>query len=243
MNRLAIAPVPSRHKTGVRILIALLCGLVAFALVTQTRQRDTEALSSLSQSELIRILDELIARENDLVAERDALTAELASLESGATAQQAAAKAAEERIRTLSIRAGIIPVQGPGITLVIHDPDQRLKARHFVSLVEELRNAGAEAIEVDGVRIGVDSWFRDDPLVLDGTKLVPSHAVLAIGNPGTLAVALGMPGGVLASFRTEGAVPTVTESELVKIRSTREPRELEHATVIEEPEPRAGADS
>ncbi|HZK05247.1 MAG TPA: DUF881 domain-containing protein [Actinomycetaceae bacterium] len=218
-----------------RVLIAVLCGLVAFAAVVQARQRETDTLSTLRQAELVRILDELSTRVEELTSERDTLSRELADLESGVISQTAAAEAAAERVRALSIHAGTIPVHGPGVALEIRDPQRGLKAQSFVSLVEELRNSGAEAIEINDVRLGTNSWFADDEagISLDGIDIAPPYTVDAIGDPGTIAVALEMPGGVLAAFRTAGAATNLEEIGDIEIHSVRDIPALEHAEIVE----------
>lgn len=221
-------------KTSTRLLVAVLCGLVGFAVVTQARQRPTDGLAGLRQTELVRILDEMTTRVDDLTTERNQLRAELNELESGVTSHTAALRAAEDRQLTLSIQAGVIPVRGPGIELTVNDPDGKLTAQSFVSLVEELRNSGAEAIEINSVRLGTNSWLvgEGEQISLDGTAIRSPYAVRAIGNADTMSVALEMPGGVLAAFRTAGATTALEEFENVEIWSVRPLAALEYATVV-----------
>ena len=226
----------SMRGLGARVVVALLCGLVGFGVVTQARQRPTDALSGLRQSELVRILDELTTRVDELTAERDTRRGDLAALRSGVTSHTAALQAAEDRLRNLSIQAGVIPVHGPGIELTVEDPGGSLSAQSFVSLMEELRNAGAEAIEINEVRLGTDSWFLDESgrLAVDNQAIATPYTVYAIGNADTMSVALEMPGGVLAAFRTVGATTNLEDRDDVVIQSTRVMQPLTYATVVEQ---------
>lgn len=65
--------------------------------------------------------------------------------------------------------------------------------------LEELRDAGADAVQVGLVRIGVSSYLLDEPvsrgIVVDGIVLAPPYRFLAIGDPRTLTAALEIPGG------------------------------------------------
>lgn len=231
------SPVREKKKLalGTRVIIGLLTGSVAFAAIMQARIRDTDALSSLRQPELVRLLDELTVRTEALTTERDELRAELADLESGVISQTEAAAAAAARIQTLSIQAGVAPVHGPGVEIVVEDEDGGLSAQSLVSLVEELRNAGAEAIEVNGVRIGASSWFADetDGLVLEGEPIESPYIVRAIGDPGAMSVALEMPGGIVSSYRQKGASTEIAELDDVEIMSVRSIAALEQAEVVE----------
>lgn len=225
----------TRISLGNQVLIGLLTGAVAFAAITQARQRETDALSSLRQSELVRLLDELTLRTETLAEERNALQTELEDLESGVVSQTQALEAAQERIRGLSIQAGVTPVHGPGIEMTIVDDADGLTAQSFVSLVEELRNAGAEAIEVNDARIGTASWFtgEDGVVSLEGRILSAPYTVRAVGNPDAMSVALEMPGGILASFRQLGAQTEINELDDVTIASVRTLTPLSHAKVVE----------
>ena len=54
----------------------------------------------------------------------------------------------------LRILTGTVAATGPGVTLTIDDPDGSVTAATLLDGVEELRDAGAEAIEInDSVRV------------------------------------------------------------------------------------------
>ena len=107
--------------------------------------------------------------------------------------------------------------------ITIDDPGRRLDAEDLLDAVEELRAAGAEAFQVGSVRIGMSSAFTEDGGVVqaDGTPLNPPYVITAIGDPGTLATALNIPGGVVASVRNAGGKATVTQSDKLVISALR----------------------
>ncbi len=216
-------------------VVALLCAAVGFSLAVQIRQGETDALNALSQADLVRVLDEVTTRNDELATERDSLRVEVQELRSGVTSQEAARAAAEQQILVREIRAGVIPVRGPGIVVQVDDPDGVVRAQSLVTLIEELRNAGAEAIELNSVRIGTNSWVTSGErgLELDGLAIAEPYRVAAIGSPDNLKVALEMPGGVLASIRATGATTTVDTPEEVRIESVRPLPELRYAEVVE----------
>ena len=92
-----------------------------------------------------------------------------------------------------------MPVTGPGIRITVDGPDRRVGVE---DLLNELRNAGAEAIAVGGVRVVAGrSWpagrrhldrghrRSDDPFEVD-----------AIGNAATLTGSLTRAGGIVAQL-------------------------------------------
>ena len=53
----------------------------------------------------------------------------------------------------LGILAGTKPAEGPGISLRIDDPRSQVDAAQVLDTIEELRDAGAEAIQLGNVRV------------------------------------------------------------------------------------------
>lgn len=230
MKDLLVRPRPS----WVHALIVLMCLGLGFALVAQVRQTQDDSLSSMRQDDLVRLLDELTERNNALAVEGNELRQELAELESGSSTRAAAQKAAEEQAEVQGILAGILPVEGPGIELRISDPDLQVGSLTLVNVLEELRNAGAEAIELSGQRMTASSWITDsrDGVVVTGSPVSPPYLWRAIGDPQTLAVALDIPGGALASIRTAGGTATLEQLEHLEITSIRTLEPPEHATPV-----------
>lgn len=71
-----------------------------------------------------------------------------------------------------------------------------LDYEQFVDVVQELRDAGAEAVAVNGLRVGARSSFatEDDRVLLDGRPLKEPYRIEAIGSPETLEGGLEIPG-------------------------------------------------
>ncbi|WP_127572128.1 DUF881 domain-containing protein [Georgenia faecalis] len=225
------------RRSWVHVLIVLLCVGVGFALVAQVRQTQGDTLSTMREDDLVRLLDELTERNNELAREGTELRRELAELESGSSSRAAAKAAAEAQAQVEGILAGTLPVEGPGVVLRISDPGAEVPAATLVTVLEELRNAGAEAVELSGQRMTASSWITvgDDGVVVSGTLVQPPYVWRAIGDPQTLAVALDIPGGALASIRTAGGTAALEQLERVEITATRTLEEPEHAVPADVP--------
>ena len=155
-----------------------------------------------------------------LAAELEAARARLSTTGDSSTA---ALEEARKRSTALGILAGTLPAQGPGIQLTLNDPDGKLAAEDLLDAVEELRAAGAEAIQVGGVRIGLDSAFTttDKGLAVDGQPVSAPYTILAIGEPSTLATAMEIPGGVVDSARRAGGEARIQRQQQLVIRALR----------------------
>lgn len=204
--------------TRAQLLGALLVAALGFALVAQLRQSDEQGLSALRQSDLVRILDDVGDRRDRLAAETSDLQAQQRQLVAGASGSQPAIEAARARLAALGVLAGTLPATGPGIEVFISDPDAALQASTVLDLVQELRDAGAEAIQIGPVRVVASTAFTDvDGAVhAGGTALRAPYTVLAIGDSQTLSTALEIPGGIVASL-PDGARATVASREEVRV--------------------------
>lgn len=209
---------PAWRNRGSALLGGLLLVALGFALVAQLRQNSEQGLSALRQSDLVRILDDVGGRRDRLAAEASDLQAQQRALAGGASGSQAAIDAARARLDALSVLAGTVAAKGPGVEVFVTDPGAAVKAAQVLDLVQELRDAGAEAIQIDDVRVVASTAFTDAPggVRVDGTLVRPPYTVLAIGDSQTMATALEIPGGVVASL-PQVASATVASREEVTV--------------------------
>lgn len=204
------------------ILAGLLCVLLGFALVVQVRSAGADQLANLRQDDLVRLLDEVTTRSDQLEAEVSRLTATRDELASGTDQAQAAMDIAQQRAATEGILSGRLPAQGPGLSMTIVDNRNELKAADMFNILEELRNAGAEAVQVDDIRVVTSTSFVDSEsgIMMDGQLLTVPYRWLVIGDPATMDRALEIPGGALPSARAKGASAIVLQEDLVTVTAT-----------------------
>ncbi len=217
--RRALAP----RRTKTQLLVGSLFVLLGFAIAVQVgANRDALDLGQTDESDLVRILDDVNQREDRLQAELRDLEALRARLASASDADQVALDEVRRRIETLSILAGTVPATGPGVVARLFDPADAVDAVLLLDTVQELRDAGAEAIQIGDQRVVASTWFgnpaSDEPGVLiDGTLEEPPYTITAIGDPRTLAGALQIPGGVVDRMRTLDGTAVVVERPSVDV--------------------------
>lgn len=229
---LARAAVP--RATRGQILTGLLCAVLGFALVVQVQANREDPLATLRQDELVRLLDDVTRSGEDLEAQVAQLRAQRNELVTATDGERAAREAARERAEVQGILAGRLPAEGPGIEIVMADPTGDVPATALYTVLEELRNAGAEAIQLGDKRLTASSYIIDtrDGVVVDGEVMGPPYRWLAIGDPDTMTTALGIPGGALAVVRNAGGVTTVTPSELVQVTAVKSVDPPRYATPV-----------
>jgi uncharacterized protein YlxW (UPF0749 family) len=228
-----------RTQTLFGLLGIALCALLGLAIVTQARQTKTgDYLASARPADLVVLLDSLQRREASLNNEVADLQRTLTVLRASGTNNQAAIDEARARLSALSILVGVVAATGPGITLTIDDAAHGVTPETMIDVINELRAAGAEAIEIRGgsaaVRVGVDTWVAGPAgaLSIDGLTLSPPYSVLAIGDPPTLAAALNIPGGAVDSVGGVGGTMGVHQADRVDITALRQPKPRQYAQPV-----------
>jgi uncharacterized protein YlxW (UPF0749 family) len=220
-------------------LATVLCVVLGVAIVTQVRQTKTgDALDTARPADLLVLLDSLRQREATLNAEVAELQNTLNSLQASGNTDQAAIQSAQARLAALSILVGAVGATGPGVTITIEDPGPGVSAEAMLDVINELRAAGAEAVEINdshqSVRVGVDTWVVGSPgaLTVDGKTLSPPYSILAIGDPPTLAAAMNIPGGAQDSVKRVGARMSVQQADRVDVTTLRQPKPHQYAQPV-----------
>jgi uncharacterized protein YlxW (UPF0749 family) len=195
-----------------RAVITATCFLVGIAIAAQWRSQANMAKAPLVASSV----DQALLMRN-LVENNAQLRDEVRSLERQATALSE--DTGQETMRTmvgelsqLRIANGLAEVTGPGIEIRVSGP---IGVYDIQDLINELRNAGAEGIALNGQRIVVNSVIaeRGQRLTIDGITSAAPYTFLAIGDPATLLEACTRRGGTLDLLQSSVAgVEATTEN-------------------------------
>ncbi|WP_370581622.1 DUF881 domain-containing protein [Mycolicibacterium sp. BK556] len=229
----------SRTQQMFGVLGVLLCVVLGIGIATQVRQTESgDALDTARPADLLVLLGSLQQREAALNTEVAELQRNLAAMQTAGSSDQAAIQNAQARLAALSILIGTVGATGPGVSITIDDPGPGVAPETMLDVINELRAAGAEAMEIRSgqraVRIGVDSWVVGSAgaLEIDTQTLSPPYSVLAIGDPPTLAAAMNIPGGAVDSVERVGGQMTVSQSDHVEITTLRQPKARQYAQPV-----------
>lgn len=237
-RRGADRPAPTTHEARRRLwatlarirpnrgqaLAAAMTALLGVALVAQAQSTDEGGLRELRQSELVALLDDASTRVDALQREVLELEQDRERLQ-GQQGDEAAAEAARQRLDSYQILAGTVPVEGPGIQVFVNDVGGALTQTMLLDGIQELRDAGAEAIQIGSTRVVASSHVgtsADGRVLLDGSLLDPPFRISAVGEPHTLAGAMAIPGGFTDSLRGAGVSVEVVETDALTIDAVRE---------------------
>ncbi|MEW1780293.1 DUF881 domain-containing protein [Streptomyces sp. NPDC086777] len=223
---------PPRVSRAQLIVAVLLFGL-GFGLAVQVASNSDSdsALRGARQEDLVRILDELDDRTQRLEDEKTGLEKQREELQSSSDQAAEARRQTAEKERQLGILAGTVAAQGPGITMTVDDPKGTVQADMLLDAIQELRAAGAEAIQVDGVRVVAGTYLADSGkgVSVDGNKITQPFVFKVIGKPQDLEPALNIPGGVVQTLEKEQATVTVERSTKIVVDALRPAKQPDYA--------------
>ncbi|MEU6020260.1 DUF881 domain-containing protein [Micromonospora sp. NPDC047134] len=237
----AVAAAGWRRFGSATVMIGVLLGLLGFTLAVQLKTTSTDSsLAAARQEDLVRILYDLEARDIRLRQDISALEESQRQLRSGEQGRQAALEEATRRADELGILAGTLPARGPGLAVRFQAGAKPISAIRVLDAVQELRGAGAEAMQISGgdrasVRIVASTYFLDGEngsLIVDGRPLAGPFTITVIGDPATMRTGLNIPGGVVASVAQDGGNVIVEDREVAEVSALHVPARLEHARPV-----------
>ncbi|WP_343230820.1 DUF881 domain-containing protein [Yinghuangia seranimata] len=231
-RRLGIALWPPRVSRAQLVVGVLLFALGAGLAIQVRTNTESDPLRGARESDLVRVLDELEQRTQRLEAEKHRLEVSRDQLESSNNRAEEARQQTDQRAQVLGILAGTVKATGPGITLTINDPQGNVRPDMLLDTLQELRAAGAEAIQINQVRVVASTWF-DEPvqgqITIDGQRVTAPYVFKVIGNPQDLQPALNIPGGVIRTLEKKQAQAVVVPSQQVLVDALRAPTAPDYA--------------
>lgn len=214
------------HPGRGQVVVGVLLAVLGAAAVTQVRIAGrADDYAGMRQADLIQALNGLQAASrrteqdiNDLRATRDSLRD---NNEKTATALEQA----RTELTTLGVLAGTLPAHGPGVRITVTVPSSHLSVNLLLDGIEELRDAGAEAMEInDSVRIVAQTSFESATggIDVDGRVLHSPFTIDVIGDPSSLTTALKFPGGFVDDIALDEGKVAIKQSQEVQVSALRE---------------------
>ena len=178
--------------------VAVLIGVLGVGQLN-SHARPTE-VSTLTAQELSTLIETLTTRNRELRTGLADIREQLRQYQVSGPQSESALQVSREDLRRLTAFSGQAAVNGQGVVLEVNGD---LDAIALNDLVNELRNAGAEAIAVDAVRITAGSVAIEGPssLQIDGVNIGQRFTMRAIGSPDGLFGAMQRPGGIISQLK------------------------------------------
>jgi uncharacterized protein YlxW (UPF0749 family) len=217
-----------RNQLSLAIVAFLLGALVIIQLRSQAAGN---GLDTLTTTELTVLVGNLNTRNDQLRAEIATTQAELGALQASDARGDTSVGQLQADLARVRAWTGLDPVVGPGVRITVTGG---IDGSSVEDLVNELRNAGAEAIAVDEVRVEPNS-IVDGPvgnLLIESTQLGDPFEVSAIGNPDSLTGSLTRAGGIIAQLAATdpAAQLIVTPVDMLRLPATTQDLIPAHGT-------------
>ena len=183
-----------------QLTIAAVTFLLGALVVIQLRtQASSAAFAGLSSQDLTVLVANLDDRNDQLRTEVATLEHELEVLTQNTERGDMSIDELRSDLRRVRLYAGIDPAIGPGVAVTVRGP---IDGAGIEDLVNELRNAGAEAMAIDDVRLvpGVVALGAAGDVTLGAKQLDDPFTLDAIGAPDKLTGSLTRPGGIIAQL-------------------------------------------
>ena len=197
-------------NTKAYISIAIICVVLATAITLQIRtmKKENSVVSqAFANSELKDSLLEWKEKSENAEKDLEKSAKELEEIRQASTTNDNSKEEKQEELKKYNQLLGLTDVKGNGIiitvsdssndntaidlsSLIVHDADLR-------NLVNELANAGAEAISINDERIVSSTCITcaGNVIQINGNKVGSPFVIKAIGNQESLYGAITRPGG------------------------------------------------
>jgi uncharacterized protein YlxW (UPF0749 family) len=201
-------------RWGVLLSLAAICLVLGLLLVVllRTQHGSRQATDGTEWEIVVAELVDGNARLRDEIEALQVQLTELQDVEGGG----AVLESLVDEINHLRIANGLVEVSGPGIEVVIA---RSVSVPDLYDLINELRNAGAEALALSGHRIAAWSAIGTDGqhVTVDGQPVQVPYQLEAIGDAHTLEVALMRPGGLVSLLQEAHGASSIRVSQREKV--------------------------
>ena len=200
--------------------------VLGFLVIVQLRAQSAgSALDGRSTEELTTLVANLNTRNDQLRAEVARLEANLAGVVADRQTGRSSVDTLQDDIARIRAWAGVDPVSGSGVRVLVTGP---LGVTGVSDLLNELRNAGAEAVAVEDVRLvpGVAVGGDRGSLLFGGVPLHDPFEISAIGRSEVLSGSLSRVGGILAQLAATDPDVVITVTPLQKMTVPASARRL-----------------
>jgi len=186
-------------KTAQSIILGIMCLILTIGISIQVRTVSSNGTTISSNQEINNLKGQVLKMKEkyeSTYVDLEDLQNTLENTRKNVTNNDEELKKLEEEIKNSNILLGTTEVTGPGVTITLQESnvnyttlagfseDYLIHYNDILRIVNELWNAGAEAIEVNGQRIVNSTSINCDGnvILINGEKVGPSFTINAIGN-------------------------------------------------------------
>ena len=220
-------------KNRGELAIGVVCVILGVLLAIQLKSVKINNADSAAAAGRLETLQELYNETLDKLdatqSQLEASQAEVQRFREEAASGSGVSEALKSEVEKLELQLGLVDVEGPGVMVSMRDSaaqsvtgdDQKyiIHDSDLLSVINDLRDAGAEAISLNGERLLSTSEVRcaGAVVIVNGRRYAAPFVLNAIGDSATLYNALTMRGGVVDVLGQWKIEVKVTPSEKLTV--------------------------
>lgn len=187
--------------------IALILTMVIFIQFKTVKETDITAIETMREAELRTELSNWKAKYDEISAKLEETEDKISNYRNDIENNEKNSKLLDQEYADTEEYLGYTDVQGEGIQVVLDDTEyKQVQSSDILSLVNELRLAGAEAISINDERVvstteivNVDTRF----VIVNGKRVVAPFTIKAIGDKKYLESAISIKGGYVDEIKAK----------------------------------------
>lgn len=219
-----------------RVVAAITLGIVCFVLtiaifvqIKTTNNSNSTVAQTMEENDLRDQVLRMKEKYDNIYAELQNATKKLEQVRENATKDDSEAKAKQEELRLNNMLLCQSDMTGEGVIITLKDgttnnsdvlssltaTDVIVHNSDLLQIVNDLKNAGAEAISINGERIVQTSSITCEGIIIkiNNKKLGSPYVIKAIGSSATLETSLSIPDGYLDIMKNDGVIVDIKKSD------------------------------
>lgn len=217
-------------KIGKPIIFGIVCLILSFAITVQLKVTNTSESTSSKAKAIDKLKDEIIIlndENNKLTSELQNTTENLERIRDEAAENDSSSMEKSKLIKKYISVLGYTDVYGEGLRIKytpIQGQYEADIATDLRDIVNELKNAGIEAISINGQRLINTSSIEmvKNKIEINTVEITSPYIIDVIGNSEMINNSLIRPGGTIENIRSTGVKIDIQVKDNIKINKFSE---------------------
>lgn len=216
---------------------ALILTMVMFTQFKTVTNTDITAIETMRESELRTELANTKQKYEEVESKLKEVEAKIQEHKAKIESNEDTAALLVNEVNEAEMYIGYTNVKGEGIQIILSDNDFRtIESYDIITLLNELKLAGAEALEINGQRITTYSEIVDvnGNILVNTSKISGPYIVKAIGDKKYLESAITIKGGYYDDMIANDKTISYETSNRIEIQKYNKELKLKYAKSVEE---------
>lgn len=224
-----------KGKISMIITIGIVCFLLVMIIFMQfkvVRQSEETNINTMQEAELRQELANWKIKYEETKEKYDETAETLRTYKEESTSDNATKETLEKELENLEMALGKTNVEGEGVVITLSEKNENelveeeeiapINAQDLIYIVNYLKDAGAEAISINGERIVNTTYIVDiagESIIKINSKYLRtnSYEIKAIGNSSYLESSIFGKGGYVEQLNTTGINAKIERNNRVRI--------------------------